>query len=47
MRTFALLGAKKLGWCVRTDKGLLSQCGHFEDKRGGGQFFAILCGRLL
>jgi len=33
-------------WCVRTDKGL-SQCGHFAYKRGGGQFFAILCGRLF
>jgi len=25
----------------------LSQCGHFSDKGGEGQFFAILCGRLL
>jgi len=25
----------------------LRQCGHFADKGRGGQFFAILCGRLL
>jgi len=25
----------------------LSQGGHFADKRAGGQFFAILCGRLF
>jgi len=25
----------------------LSRCGHFANKEGGGQFFAILCGRLL
>jgi len=25
----------------------LSQCGHFSNKDGMGQFFAILCGRLL
>jgi len=28
-------------------KGGLSQCRHFVDKGEGGQFFAILCGRLL
>jgi len=25
----------------------LNQCGHFTDKEGGGEFFPILCGRLL
>jgi len=34
--------------CPHGQKGSgLSQCGHFSDKGGGGQFFAILCGRLL
>jgi len=28
-------------------QGGLSQCGRFADKEGWGQFFAILCGRLL
>jgi len=28
-------------------EGKLSQCGHFADKGERGQFFAILCGRLL
>jgi len=49
MRTSAIFGAKDLGFfeiygmSART-RGL-SQCGHFADK--GGQFFAILCGRLF
>jgi len=25
----------------------VSQCGHFADNGGGGQFFVILCERLL
>jgi len=29
-----------------SDFSKLSKCGHLADK-GGGQFFAILCGRLL
>jgi len=35
--------------CVETDKGRggVSQCGHFADKGGEGQFFAILCVRSL
>jgi len=53
MRTSAFFGAKSFGsfeiygvsaWA--RGRGL-SQCEHFEDKEGGGQFFAILCGRLL
>jgi len=32
-------------FCVRTDKGL-NLCRHFAYK-GRGQFFVILCGRLL
>jgi len=28
-------------------QGGFSQCGHFVDKWEEGQFFAILCGRLL
>jgi len=36
-------------WCVRTDKGGRASVdiGHLADKEGGGQFFAILCRRLL
>jgi len=51
MRTFALFGPKKFGifeiFGVRTNKGGggLRHCGHFADKEG--QFFSILCGRLL
>jgi len=41
MRTSALFGAKTFGifrnlWCVRTDKGELTQCGNFADKKGRG-----------
>jgi len=37
MRTSELIGEKKLRifrnlWFVRTDKGILSQCGYFTDK---------------
>jgi len=32
-------------WCVRMDREEGSWAS--ADKRGGGQFFAILCGRLL
>jgi len=33
-------------WCVRTDKGKLSQCGHFANKGGGDRIFAdVLYGR--
>jgi len=32
-------------WCV-PNKGL-RHCGHFAYKKGGGQFFMILCGRFL
>jgi len=28
-------------------QGGLSQCRHFLDKRGGGQFFSVLCERFL
>jgi len=28
-------------------KGGVNQCGHFSNKGGRGQFFTILCGRLL
>jgi len=54
MRTSSLFDAKNFrffeiyGVYPRTrGKGELSQCGHFADKEGGGQFFAILCGRPL
>jgi len=47
MWTSALFGEKlqifRNLWCTRTDKGSLVNA----DKRGGGRFFAILCGRLL
>jgi len=33
--------------CPHGQGGGFSQCGHFADKGSGGQFFAILCGRLL
>jgi len=53
IRTSALFGAKNFRFrnllCVRTDmrgEGL-TQCVHFADKGERGQFFAILCGRLL
>jgi len=55
MRTSALFGPKKLRIfqnlrCVRTDNGE-GRRGRFEPVRTffgqGGQFFAILCGRLL
>jgi len=51
MRTFALLAQKNFGFlkfmvCPHGPGGL-SQCRYFSDKRGGGQFFAVLCGRLL
>jgi len=50
MRTFALFGVKKLRifqnlWCVRTDKRVEPEWTFFD--QGGGQFFAILCGRPL
>jgi len=51
MRTSADVGAKNFkffeiyGMSART-RGVV-QCGHFSDKGEGGQFFAILCGRLL
>jgi len=53
MRTSALFGAKNLDFskfllCSHEQEGRgLSQCGYFADKEGGGQFFAILCGRLF
>jgi len=52
MRTSAFFGAKDFGFfeiygvSARTG-GRLNQCGHFVNKNGGGQFFAILCGHLL
>jgi len=51
MRTSALFDAKYLRifrnlWCVRTDKGV-EPVRTFAEKGGGGQFFAILCWRLL
>jgi len=51
MRTSARFGTKtsdfsKFMVCPHGQGGL-SQCGHFSDKRGGGQFFEILCVRLL
>jgi len=48
-----LFGGKNIGFyeiygvSARTWGRGLSQCGQFVDKEGGGQFFAILCGRLL
>jgi len=53
MRTSAIFWGKRLGFFkiygVSAWTSGLSQCGHFADKGegGGGQFFAILCGRLL
>jgi len=54
MRTSALFGAKNFGLfkiygvsAPTRVEGMLSQCGHFADKGEGGQFFTILCGRLL
>jgi len=53
MRTSVLFGAKNFGFIeiygvsVRTKGREFNQCGHFADKGVGGQFFAILCGRLL
>jgi len=53
MRTSTLFGAKtpdisKFMVCPhRQRRRGLSQCGHFVDKGGGGQFFAFLCGRPL
>jgi len=48
VRTFGVknLDISKFMICLH-ERGKLSQCGHFEDKEGGGQFLAILCGRLL
>jgi len=51
MRTSALLNAKNFGFfeiygvSAQTRGSGLSQCGHFAGKEG--QFFAMLCGRLL
>jgi len=43
----ALFGTKNVGSSEIYGVGL-SQCGYFRNKRGGGgQFFAILFGRLL
>jgi len=52
MRTSALFGAKNFGffeiyWLVRTDKGGVEPVQTYCRQGGGGQFFAILCGRLL
>jgi len=54
MRTSALFGVINCGFfeiygvsARSRGKVGLSQCGHFADKEGGGQFFAILCERLL
>jgi len=49
MRTYVLFGAKffRIFMVCPNGQGGLSQCGHFASKRGGGQYFAILCGRLL
>jgi len=50
MRTSSLFCAKKLRifrklWCVRTDKGELSECGQIANKMEG--VFVILCERRL
>jgi len=34
-------------WCVRTDKGGWLSADIFRTRKRRGQFFAILCGRLL
>jgi len=51
MRTSALFSAKSIRFFeiygVSARARRLSQCGHFADKEGGGQFLAILCGRPL
>jgi len=47
MRTPTLFGAKNFGffeiYVCPHGQGGMSQCGHFADKRGGDQFFSILC----
>jgi len=52
MRTSALFGVKKSGFFEIYDMSArtrgLSQCGHFADKEGGGQFCAkVFNGRPL
>jgi len=52
MRAYALFGAENFGFSKFTkyphrQGGGLSQYGHFENKGGRDDFFAILCGRPL
>jgi len=51
MRTSTLFGAKIIVFFEIYGRSAwtreLRQCGLFADKGGGGQFFAILCGRIL